>query len=177
MEKTILPSHFSELAAKRYSCRKMTDQKVDDRLVEQIIGTAMKAPTAVNKQPYRIWWMKSEEAKAMIRQVTRFDFGADVFLVVGYKEDEAWIRSYDQHNFAEVDASIVATHLMMEIEDLGLSTTWVGHFNAPLLHELCPAMEGYGLIAIFPIGYAAEDGGPAQRHFERKDQSDILQTL
>lgn len=169
--------NFNELAAARYSCRKMTDQKVDDKLVEKIIETANLAPTAVNKQPFKIFWMKSDKAKDAIHQVTRYTFGADTFLLIGYKKDEAWVRASDGHNFAEVDASIVATHIMMDIEDLGLATTWVGSFDAPLLKTLQPVLADYELIAIFPIGYAAEDGTPSPRHSVRKSREEILECL
>ena len=168
---------FKELAAVRYSCRKMTDRKVEDKIVEALIDTANLAPTAVNKQPFKIFWMKSEKAKDAIHQSTRYTFGADTFLVVGYKEDAAWVRASDGHNFAEVDATIVATHLMMDIADLGLATTWVGSFDCPLLKSLVPELADYGLIAIFPIGYAAEDGIASPRHAVRKSREEILECL
>ena len=169
---------FQELAAERYSCRQMTDQKVDDKLIEHLIETAILAPTAVNKQPFKIFWMKSDEAKEAIHKVTRFTFGADTFLVIGSKKEDGWVRSFDNHSFAEVDASIVATHIMMDITDLGLATTWVGYFDAPLLKSLRPEMEDYELIAIFPIGYAADgNGAPSPRHTVRKSREDLVEYL
>ena len=168
---------FKQLAAERYSCRQFTDQKVDDALVEQIIATANLAPTAVNKQPFKIFWMKSEKAQQDIHAVTRFTFGAQTFLVVGYKNEEGWVRSFDQHPFAETDASIVATHMMLEITNLGLATTWVGYFDEPKLKSMYPEMQDYTLTAIFPIGYAAEEGGPSPRHEMRKSHEEILVTL
>ena len=77
------------------------------------------------------------------------------------------MRSFDKKNFADVDASIAATHMMLEIEALGLGTTWVGHFDAPKLKELFPEMADYELVAIFPVGYPAEDAKPSTRHAER----------
>lgn len=168
---------FKELAEKRYSCRKFSDRKVEKELLDQIIDTAIKSPTAVNKQPYKIFLMDSEEAKQNLTKVTTFTFGADAFLVVGAKEDEAWVRRFDNRNFADVDASIVATHIMMQITDLGLESTWVGHFDAPLLKEMYPTMNDYDLIAIFPIGYPAEDEEPSSKHFERKTREEVLEVL
>lgn len=168
---------FKDLAAERYSCRSMSNRKVDDALVEQIIATAIKAPTAVNRQPVKIFWMKSEKAKKNIHQVTSCTFNADTFLVVGYQEDGAWVRPFDDRNFADIDAGIVATHIMMEVADLGLATTWVGYFDAPLLQSLYPEMQAYDLVAIFPIGYAAEDGEPSPRHAVRKSRAEMVQEL
>ena len=168
---------FKELAEKRYSCRKLSNKPVEKKLLERIITTSILAPTAVNKQPYKIFWMQSEEAKNAIRKVTSYTFGAEEFLVIGYDESLAWSRKSDKMNFACVDASIVATHMMLEIEAVGLATTWVGYFDAPLLQSLCPEMAGYGLIAIFPIGYAAEDAQPAPKHFLRKTPEEMTVTL
>lgn len=170
---------FLELAKERYSCRKLTDRKVEKELLDKIIEAAIAAPTAVNKQAFKIWVLESEEAKQNISQVTRFTFGAQTYLLVGYKSEDAWTRKYDQRNFADVDAAIVATHMMMEIQDLGLATTWVGHFNAPLLKELYPEMREYGLIALFPVGYAeqSEEGMPSVRHSERKTKEELVKVL
>lgn len=169
--------NFYELAQKRYSCRKFSDKKVDRALINQIVAAANAAPTAVNTQPFRLFLMDTPEAREKLNKAARYTFGAETFLVVGYREDEAWVRSYDGRNFADVDAAIAATHILLEICDLGLATTWVGHFNAPLLKELCPEMADYELIALFPIGYAAEDDQPSPKHFVRKPTEEILTVL
>lgn len=168
---------FSELAKARYSCRELSGKKVEKELIDKIIETAILSPTAVNRQPYRIWVVESEEGKEKISQVTNYTFGADIFLVLGYKEEDAWVRKYDNRNFGDVDASIVGTHMMMEITDLGLGTTWVGYFDAPLMKELFPQMKDYELIAIFPVGYEAETAQPSPRHTQRKTKEEIVEVL
>ncbi len=171
--------NFLDLANERYSCRSFSDRPVEKELLDKVIDAAIAAPTAVNMQPFRIWVMESEEAKAKLRESTRFSFNAETFLVVGYQDQAGWTRKYDGRPFADIDASIVATHMMLAITDLGLATTWVGHFNAPKLKQLCPQMQDYELIAIFPIGYpsAEEAGKPSPRHFERKSKDQLVETL
>lgn len=168
---------FLELAKERYSCRDFSEQKVEKEKLDQIIEAALSAPTAVNKQPYKLWIMESEEAKRTIKNVTRFHFDADLFLVLGCQEEEAWVRKYDQRNFADVDGAIVGTQIMLEVQDLGLGTTWVGHFDAPKLKVCYPQMETYDLIAIFPIGYPAKDASPASHHAVRKSREEITEIL
>lgn len=168
---------FLELAKDRYSCREFSSKKIESDKLRKIISAGIASPTAVNKQPYKIWLMGSQEAKNKIKQVTSYTFGAETFLVLGYKEEEAWTRKFDQRNFADVDAAIVGTHMMMEIHDLGLATTWVGYFDAPTLKELCPEMQDYQLIAIFPIGYPREDAKPSPRHMERKTEAEVVEVL
>ncbi len=168
---------FQKLIEKRYSCRKFSDKKVEPELIEKIIEAGRIAPTAVNTQPLKIFWLNSEQAKDNIRQASSCTFGADQFLIVGYKEEQGWERSFDQRNFADIDAGIAATHMMLAIENLGLSTTWVGYFDAPMLQNLYPQMKAYNLIALFPIGYAAEDAVPSERHFKRKSREELVEIL
>lgn len=170
---------FIDLAKERYSCRKISGRKVEKELIDKIIQAAVSAPTAVNNQPVKVWVLESAEAAENVRKVTSCSFGAETFMVVGGKRDEAWNRTFDGKNFAEVDAAIVATHMMLEIQDLGLATTWVGYFDAPALKEIYPQMKDYELVAMFPIGYAEDDKAaePSPRHFIRKSSEELTEKL
>jgi nitroreductase len=168
---------FNDLARKRYSCRKLAAKPVEQEKIDAIVEAGILAPTAVNKQPFRIWVAKSPEAVKAIHETTAFTFGAEVFLVVGAKRDEAWVRPADNANFADVDATIVATHMMLAIEDQGLATTWVGHFDAPKLQELLPELAGFDLVAIFPVGYADPSAAPSALHTRRKSATELVKCL
>ena len=168
---------FLELAKERYSCRQLSDKKVEKEKLDKIIQAGILAPTATNAQPYKIWIIESDEAKEKLAKANRYKFGAEVFFIVGAKRDAAWVRKFDNYNFADVDASIVATHMMMEIADLGLGTTWVGHFDEPLLKKEFPEMNDYEVIAIFPVGYPSEEAKPAERHDIRKTVEEAVEYL
>ena len=168
---------FLTLSEQRYSCRAMTNQKVEQEKIDKILRVAQLAPTAVNKQPFHIWVTEDAENIEKIKTTTPWTFNAPLFFVVGAKKEGAWVRKFDERNFADVDASIVATHMMMEIEDLGLSTTWVGHFDSPKFKKLFPQCADYDLVAIFPVGYADESAKPAGLHYKRKDINDLVDAL
>ena len=172
---------FLELAKERYSCRSLTDKPVEQEKIDQIIEAGRIAPTAKNAQPVKIWVFQSEEALAKVRQCTPMTFAqvAPVIFVIGAKPDAegVFVRPFDQANFADVDAGIVATHMMLEIADLGLGTTWVGFFDPIKLAELFPEMKGYHLDAMFPVGYPAEDAAPAPRHTEYKPFDEMVKIL
>lgn len=170
---------FKELSFARYSCRQLCNRPVEEEKINTILEVARLAPTAVNKQPFHLWVLRSEEALAKAASATRSTFGGKVIIAVGSKSDEAWVRRFDGHNFAEIDAAIVATHIMMEVTDLGLASTWIGSFDAPRMRELFPEMQGYELIALFPIGYASDEsaGQPSVRHAQRKPIEYLATTL
>ena len=170
---------FLELAKERYSCRKFTDRQIEPEKIGRILQATIAAPTAKNIQPYKIWKVTSTEAKEKIQQVAKFPFVKEsaVIFVIGAKKDDAFTRPFDQMNFGHIDGAIVATHLMLAVQDEGLGTTWVGYFDAPKLQELIPEMQGYDLIAIFPVGYPADDAKPSNRHEERRAISEAVNEI
>lgn len=173
-------SEFLDLAKARFSARSFDpEREVSDEQIDKIIEAGISAPTAVNYQPFKIWVMKSAESREKLVSTTKMKFISDapVIFVIGAKAEGAWVRQYDQKNFAEVDASIVATHMMLEIHDLGLGSTWIGHFDAPKAKELFPEMSDYELIALLPAGYMADECEPSTRHSERKSREELVTQL
>ena len=168
---------FNELIKERFSCRALTDRTVEPEKLTRILEAGNYAPTAVNNQPFRIWQVESSESVEKIKSVTNYTFGARTFLIIGADRDEAWVRTSDKRNFADVDAAIVATHIMLAIHNEGLRSTWVGHFDSPKLKELFPEMADYDLIALFPIGYPAEKAAPAARHTQRKSLVSLVKII
>lgn len=168
---------FLQLAHDRYSCLDLSDRPVEAEKIDALVEAAVAAPTAVDRQPWHLWVVESPEAVERLSVLTRFSFGARVILMLGARADEAWVRKYDGRNFADVDASIVGTHIMLAAHDLGLGTTWVGHFDAPAVHEAFPETEGYDLVALFPIGYPAADAEPAAKHHERRPVEELVSRL
>ena len=165
---------FLELAQKRYSCRRLTAEPLTETELSAIIQAAQLAPSAMNKQPWKIFLMESPEAKKAVKQVMHDTFGAGTFLVLAAKPDQAWQRNHDGKNFADVDLTIAATHMLLEIQQLGLGTTWVGSFDAPGLKQLFPIMEDLDLLAILPIGHPAADAEPSERHPLRKSTQELV---
>lgn len=170
---------FLTLAKERYSVRKLSGKPVEQDKIDKIIEAGIVAPTACNLQPFKIWVMESAEALEKVRQTNLFPFvkQAPVIFVIGGNADEAWKRKYDGHNFVDVDTSIVATHMMLEVQDLGLGTTWVGFFDPDKMKALFPEMEGYELLCMFGVGYPAEDSTPADGHTSFKEREALVSIL
>lgn len=169
-------SEFIRLAKQRYSCRMLTDRSVEKEKIDLIIEAGMCAPTAANYQPFRIFVMESEEALSKVKSFCRQPFihPAPAVFIIGADPHAAWTRHIDGKNFAEVDASIVATQMMLEIQDLGLGTTWIGHFECEEIKEAFPEMKGYSLIAMFAVGYPAENAAVSPMHEKSKPESDLV---
>ena len=170
---------FTELVKARYSCRKFSDKPVSDEQLARIVEAGRLAPTAKNVQPVKIWVLKSDDALAKIKSCTPFQWmaNAQVVIAVGGTQEGAFVRPSDGRNFEDVDAGIVATHIMLAIHDEGLGSTWVGFFDVPKVCELFPEMKGWDLVALFPVGWPADDAMPSERHAVRKSVDEMVKYL
>lgn len=159
---------FITVLQRRYSCRSFSSQPIAPEIIDRIIEAGRIAPTAVNRQPVHIWAITAPETLEAVKGVTRSNYGAPLLLVVGCRPADAWVRRYDGKNGAEVDASIVATYLMLAAENEGLATLWVGSFDPALLKAILPDADTYELVAIINVGYPAENSKPSLMHGVRK---------
>lgn len=167
---------FLELAKERYSVRKFADREVEQEKIEKIIDAALLAPTAMNKQPFKIFEIKGGNIEK-VAKATPFTFGAKVILAIGADEKDTYVRSFDGKNFAQIDAAIATTHMLLEVTNLGLGTTWVGHFDPKILKNELPQLKDYEVVALLPIGYLAPDVEPRGSHFESKTKEQVVVKL
>ena len=165
---------FNTVLHRRYSCRAFSPTPIEQEKVDRILEAGRIAPTAVNKQPVHLWAISDPGTLEAIKGVTRSNYGAPLILVVGCRPADAWVRRYDGKNGAEVDASIVATYLMLAAENEGLATLWVGSFDPALLRGILPGAEGYELVAMINVGYPAPESQPSTMHGARKAMDDFL---
>ena len=158
---------FSELAASRYSVRSFSDKPVPEELLNQVLEAGRLAPTAMNIQPQRIFVIRSQEAMDKLFSV-RTCYGAPVVLMVCGDTDIACNRPKVDHCLAEMDASIVATHMMLQAAELGLGTCWMCAFDPKALSAAFDLPANIVPYLLLPIGYAADDCKPNPRHTQRE---------
>ena len=165
---------FNDVLHRRYSCRAFEARAIEQEKVDRILEAGRIAPTAVNKQPVHVWAITRPETLEAVKGVTRSNYGAPLLLVVGCRPADAWVRRYDGKNGAEVDATIVATYLMLAAENEGLSTLWVGSFDPALLKGILLGTDGYELVAMINVGYPTEDSTPSAMHGNRVEIGEFL---
>ena len=140
---------FMQILESRYSCHSFSSYPVQESKLQMILEAGRLAPSAGNNQPTRIWVVKSEEALARLHTVHPC-YGAPVVLVVGCRNEEAWVRESDGVNAADPRK----------------------------VREALPETQGHGIYALLAIGHPAEGAGnPTELHSERKPLDQIVKTL
>lgn len=163
---------LKEIAKKRFSVRSFSDKEVEEEKIEALLDIARIAPTAANRQPVRIAVVRDADK---LSSCTKYTFHAPLMLVVCYDRAASWKRKkYDGHDAGEIDASIAATHIMLEAADLGLGTTWVGYFDPDAVREQLALPEDIIPVALLPTGYPSEGLEPISQHTDRKSLKEIV---
>ncbi len=165
---------FLQLAHDRYSVRGFDGRDIPQEDIDKIIEAGMVAPTGVNFQPIKIWVFKSAEAREKLVSCTKMKFiePAKVIFAVGADPSHAWNRPFDGKNFADIDAAIVITHMMLEIHDLGYGSTWIGHFDPGALAEYFPETKDYSIVGLLPVSGIAME--PSERHTKYKPKDELV---
>lgn len=164
-----------ELFKNRYSVRKFTSQKVEKEKIDAILEAGKLAPTAVNYQPQRIFVIESEESLEKLKSVTPYHFNSPLAFLICYDNTVSWKNPFDNKDEGIIDASIVTTHMMLEITNLGLGSTWVGYFDPKNVKTVYNLPDNIVPVAILPVGYPDKD--PSNLHNERLDLSKTVKYL
>lgn len=168
---------FYKLCRARYSVRKFADSQVEEAQLTQILEAGATSPTAKNLQPQRIYVLKSSEAMEKLRAITRCAFNAPMALLVCAEVGEAWVNPFNGRSSAEMDASIAATHMMLQAAELGLGTTWCCWVDFKKVSEAFSLPEGIEPYCLLPLGYPAHDSSPSAQHTVRKPLSATVTRL
>lgn len=170
---------FFELAQDRYSVRAFSDRKINGEQIQILLDAAQLAPTAVNKQPQRIYVLKSEEALDKIRSLTKMTYGAPLVMLVCHDKDISWkAENYgDPFDSGEMDSTISATFMMMEATELGIGSLWARGFNAREIENAFEMPENIVLDCLLDFGYPASESKPSEMHFIRNAVNDVVVVL
>ena len=166
---------FKEVVKNRYSCKKYSDRQVEAEKLTAILNAGRLAPTAKNLQEQRIYVLQSPEALKKIDAVTPCRYGAPTVLVVAFNSRNVFTYPGGKRDSGVEDATIVATHMMLEIHDLGYGSTWIGHFDVNALAELFPETGDYNMIGLLPVSGIAME--PSERHALRKSPEELVTVL
>ena len=160
---------FLDLAKERYSCRSFdTERKIEQEKIDKILEAARVAPTGRNSQSQKILVLTDKERLEKLSECTQYGWGAPLVMMICYDKNESWRRGYDGADGGLIDASIVTTHMMLEVTSLGLGATWVGAFDPSKAREVFLVPNNYEIVAFLPIGYPSEDAHPSRLHEDRK---------
>ena len=149
---------FFDLIKKRYSVRAYQSKPVEQEKLQKVLEAANLAPTAANRQPFKIIVIHTKGKEAELKRIYHRDWFSQAPYVIGIcaVKSEAWARM-DEKNYADVDTTIVMDHLILAAADLGLGTCWIAAFDPGAAREILGLPDDVELVAFTPLGYPADE--------------------
>lgn len=165
---------FLELARNRFSVLDFSVREVETEKIDSIIKAGIAAPTACNNQPERILIINDDIGKEKLNRIVPSKNYIPLAFFICYDKRECWIRPMDGKSSGDIDASIVATHMMMEATDLGLGSIWVMFWNPDKVREEFGLDSNIEPVALLITGYKADSARPRVGHLSRKGKDEIV---
>lgn len=174
--------NFTEIAQRRYSCRKYDPtREVEQEKIDAIVEAARLSPSACNGQPYHITVCKGEVAKKVAKAVggmgmNEFAADAPVMLVMSeepYVKLAALGAKLKKNDYRSIDIGIACAYLTSEATAQGLETCILGWLDGDTLKELCGVRGTVRLV--ITLGYSKHEY--QARPKKRKDISELVSTL
>ncbi|MFH0985004.1 MAG: nitroreductase family protein [Candidatus Omnitrophota bacterium] len=159
---------FEELVHKRRSVRKFVDRPVAKEDVLKCLEAARLAPSGCNSQPWHFIVIDepglrkrvAERIFSGIYNMNKFAQEAPVLVVV-VSEKEKFLASFGGQvrntSYCLVDIGIACEHLVLQAQELGIGSCWIGWFDEKALKEELKVSKGKKIDIVIALGYAAED--------------------
>jgi len=160
-----------EAIRSRRSVRGYKPDPVSDELLEQVLEAGRRAPTAANRQAFRVIVAHVKDREEELARVygRSWLLQAPLVLAVVAVPGEAW-RRMDDKPYDEVDATIAMDHMVLAATALGLGTCWIAAFDPDAAREVFGLPDDVELVAITPLGYPAK----ASATTDRKPLEDLV---
>lgn len=151
---------------KRYSCRDYEERDVSRELIDILIEALRLAPSACNKQPWRLAIVKDFEIRRkLIKEGCLYGINMDwainapVIVVLGVKKSlitHIVAPKISNVDYSLIDIGIAGEHLVLQATELGLQSCWIGWIKPKVVAKLVGFSKDIKPKALITIGYPKE---------------------
>jgi nitroreductase len=157
-------------------CRAFRTQPIPAEKLRAILSAARLAPSQGNMQPWRFVVVQDDERKRLLAQACpkgRPVAEAPVVVVAFSVEEDIPVTVGGYMSAYPLDVAVSIGHLQLAATAEGLGSSWIVDFHADKVRTVLGVPEGIHPLAIIPVGYPAENGGPAPAE-GRKSPDEII---
>jgi nitroreductase len=157
-----------DLIKQRKSVRDFLDRPVEREKIMMCLEAARLAPSASNSQPWRFIVVDDMELKDKLCDVAfsglyfinTFCKTAPVIVVVISEKSKFLARiggMFRGTKYYLIDIGIAGEHFVLEAEDLGLGTCWIGWFNERAVKSVLNIPQNKKIDILMALGYYDRD--------------------
>jgi len=176
-----LESHILDIIRKRYSCRRYQPRSVSPGQIHMMKEAVRWAPSACNRQPYRIHFITEKETITRLAgavplgpaSANAWMLTAPMIVAAVGSREMVWhqLPRMVGADYHRTDAVIAMDHLSLAATEAGLGTCWVGWFSRKKARRILGLGMGEEVIILMTVGYPDRDP-PKER--KRKDPGELF---
>ena len=157
-------SHFMELVEGRKSIRRFNSQPLERERLNLCLEAARLAPSAENAQPWRFLVIDDPKVKqdfaaqafSGIYRVSAFAESAPVLVLILARLNlitHRVGRQIQDIHYHYIDIGIAGEHIVLQAEELGIGTCWLGWFSVRKSRKFFRIPAKYKIISMLAMGY------------------------
>lgn len=159
---------FLELVKRRRSIRRYAAKAVSRETIDRCLEAARLAPSACNSQPWYFVVVDDEKLKnrladeAFSRVYSMNSFAKDApVLIVAVTQRSSYTACLGGYlrgtQYSLIDIGIACEHIILQAEEEGLGTCWLGWFNEKAVKKILGISRSEKVDVIISMGYPEEE--------------------
>lgn len=162
-----------DVIQKRQSVRKYKEDPIPEKALMRVLEAARLAPSGKNFQPWKFIIVKDKALKEKLAQASAGQFfmaEAPIIIVGCGFPDNCYAHMGRYMKSWSVDVTIALEHLILQAQEEGLGTCWIGSFEEDEVKAILNIPENVKVLALTPLGYPDE----IPRFRRRKSLDEII---
>ena len=148
-----------DVIQKRRSVRKYKEDPIPEKALMRVLEAARLAPSGKNFQPWKFIIVKDKTLKEKLAQASAGQFfmaEAPIIIVGCGFPDNCYAHMGRYMKSWSVDVTIALEHLILQAQEEGLGTCWIGSFEEEEVKTILNIPENVKVLALTPLGYPDE---------------------
>lgn len=158
---------FIELVRRRTSCRAYEPKPIPREHLELMLEAARLAPSACNKQPWRFIVVQDEETRMRLINEAflagipmKWAVNAGAIIALGMEKSAITHKvapKISGVDYPLLDLGIAGEHLVLQAEELGLRSCWIGWIKPKKVREIIEWPRGIEPVSLITVGWPASE--------------------
>jgi len=156
--------NFIELAKNRKSTRKYSSKTVPREIIDKCLEAARLAPSACNSQPWYFIVVDDEEVRnEIVKKALSGIYSSNSFVknapviivVITERSNYASMLGglFRNIKYSLIDIGIACDHFILQAEELGVGTCWLGWFNEKAVKKVLSLPRSARIDIMISMGY------------------------
>ncbi len=175
-----LPQPFIDLVRLRTSCRSYEPKPVPREHLELMLEAARLAPSACNKQPWRFVVVEDDATRMRLINESflvgipmKWAVNAGAIIALGMEKSAITHKiapKISGVDYPLLDLGIAGEHLVLQAEELGLGTCWIGWMKPKEVRRIVGWPRNIEPVSLITVGWPS----PSERQTRPRLSSDEI---